>query len=154
VILIIALTGAAPVLTAVKLAIDVPVPVPAKPMEVALLVQLKAVPTVALVSEIAVVALPLHSTWAGTASTTGVGLTVISKLMGLPVQVTPAFVNLGVTIIVAVIGLEVVLVAVKESVPAPLAARPIEVLEFVHSNTVPATKPLKGKFTVVPEQAV
>ena len=148
----IAFTGAAPVLTAVKLAIEVPVPVPANPMEVALLVQLKAVPTVALVSEIAVVALPLHSTWAGTASTTGVGLTVISKLIGLPVQVTPAFVNLGVTTMVAVMGLEVVLVAVKESVPAPLAARPIAVLELVHSKTVPAAKPLNGSDTVVPAQ--
>jgi hypothetical protein len=109
---IIAFTGAAPVFTAVKLAMLVPVPVPAKPTEVALLVQLKAVPVVALVSEIAVVALPLHNTCAGIASTTGVGLTVISKLIGLPVQVPPALVNLGVTIIVAVIGLDVLLVAV------------------------------------------
>jgi hypothetical protein len=148
----IALTGAAPVLTAVKLAIVVPVPVAANPIEVALLVQLKAVPVVALVKEMAVVALPLHNTCSGTAATAGVGLTVMSKLIGLPVQVTPAFVNLGVTIMVAVMGLDVVFVAVKESVPAPLAASPIDVLELVQSKTVPATKPLKGNDTLVPAQ--
>jgi hypothetical protein len=60
----------------------------------------------------AVVAAPLQSTWLVTAATVGVGLTVIVKLIGLPVHVTPALVYLGVTIIVAVIGLDVVLVAV------------------------------------------
>ena len=37
----------------------------------------------------AVVATPLQRTWLVTAATVGVGLTVIVKLIGLPVQVTP-----------------------------------------------------------------
>ena len=50
----------------------------------------------------------------------------------------------GVTVIVAVIGEVVALVAVNEGIlPEPLAARPIDVLLFVHVNVVPLTGPDK-----------
>ena len=50
----------------------------------------------------------------------------------------------GVTVTVAVTGDEVALVAVKEAMlPLPLAARPTEVVLFVHAKVVPATAPLK-----------
>jgi len=48
--------------------------------------------------------------------------------------VEPALVYLGVTVIVAVIGALVVLVAVKEEIlPEPFATRPIAVLLLVQS---------------------
>ncbi|NBU94078.1 MAG: hypothetical protein EBS18_06030, partial [Actinobacteria bacterium] len=72
-------------------------------------------------------------------ATVGVGFTVIVKLIGLPVHVTPAFVYFGVTTIVEVMGEEVVFVAVYDNEPVPLAARPIAMLLFVHSYTVPGT---------------
>ena len=44
----------------------------------------------------------------------------------------------GVTVTVAVTGLAVLFVPVNDGVlPVPLAASPIEVLEFVHANVVP-----------------
>ena len=50
----------------------------------------------------------------------------------------------GVTLIVAVIGEAVALVAVNEGIlPEPLAARPIDVLLFVQVNVVPLTGPDK-----------
>ena len=64
----------------------------------------------------------------------GFGLTVIVKLPGVPVQVTPLSVIFGVTLIVATTGTDPVLVAVKELiVPVPLAPRPIDVVLLVHS---------------------
>ncbi len=49
----------------------------------------------------------------------------------------------GVTVIVAVIGAVVVLVAVKAGTfPEPLAARPTAVLLLVHVNVVPVTGPV------------
>jgi hypothetical protein len=46
----------------------------------------------------------------------------------------------GVTLTVAVIGLEVAFVAVKLGVePVPEADKPIEVVELVHANVEPAT---------------
>ncbi len=49
-----------------------------------------------------------------------------------------------VTVIVAVMGDVVELVAVNEGIlPKPLAARPIEVLLFVHVKDVPVTGPDK-----------
>lgn len=53
-------------------------------------------------------------------------------------------VNCGVTVIVAVTGVDPALVAVKPAMfPVPLAPRPIEVLLFVQLYTVPATAPVK-----------
>jgi hypothetical protein len=62
----------------------------------------------------------------------------------------------GVTVIVAVTGALVKFVAVKEAMlPVPLAAKPIEVLLFVQSNTVPATDPENATAVVAPpEQTV
>ena len=65
---------------------------------------------------------------------------MIVNVDGVPVQ--PFAV--GVTLIVAVIGEAVALVAVNEGIlPEPLAARPIDVLLFVHVNVVPLTGPEK-----------
>jgi len=56
----------------------------------------------------------------------------------------------GVTVIVAVIGLAVALVAVKAAIlPVPDAARPIAVLLLVQLNVVPATAPAKVMAVVV-----
>jgi len=57
----------------------------------------------------------------------GEGFTVIVNVIGAPEQVVPKLVYLGVTVIVAVIGALVVLVAVKEGIfPVPDEASPIE----------------------------
>ncbi len=77
--------------------------------------------------------------------TVGVGLTVIVNVFGVPEQVISGVVFIGVTVIVAVIGLVVEFVAVKEILPVPLAARPIDVLLFVQLKPV-ALVPVK--FTV------
>ena len=62
------------------------------------------------------------------------------NVIGVPVQ--PFAV--GVTVIVAVIGEVVALVAVNGGIlPKPLAVRPIDVLLFVHVNVVPLTGPDK-----------
>ena len=55
----------------------------------------------------------------------------------------------GVTVIVAVMGDEVGLSAVKFAIdPVPLAANPIAVLLFVQLNTVPAIEPVKDNVPV------
>ena len=47
--------------------------------------------------------------------------------VGLPVQVTPALVKVGVALMVAVTGALVILVTAKEAIsPVPLAARPMD----------------------------
>ena len=49
----------------------------------------------------------------------------------LPVHVSPALVNVGVTVIVAITGAVVVLVTVNAEIfPVPPAARPTEVFEL------------------------
>src|SRR5664279_1626018 len=101
-------------------------------------------PTVGLLKLTAVVGVLLHTTWLATAFTVAVGFTVMVKLIGAPPQVTPALVKLGVTVIVAVTGALVALVAVNDAIlPAPLAANPIDGVLFVQLKTVPGTKPVK-----------
>ena len=100
---IVAVTGAVPVLVAVKLAI-LPVPLAPRPIVVLLLVQLYTVPATAPLNVTAAVGEPLHTTWFATALTVGVGFTVIVKVSEVPAQVIPPFVNCGITVIVAVIG--------------------------------------------------
>ena len=73
------------------------------------------------------------------------------NVRGVPVQVTPPLVKLGVTVIVAIIGVVPVLVGVKDRLPVPLAANPIAVLLLVQLYTVPVALPLK--FTVESEPA-
>jgi hypothetical protein len=76
------------------------------------------------------------------------------KVRGVPVQVTPALVKLGVTVIVAIIGVVPVFVGVKLKLPVPLAANPIAVLLFVQLYTVPVALPLKLTVDGVPAQNV
>jgi hypothetical protein len=72
--------------------------------------------------------------------TVAVGLTVIVKVVGVPMHPFA----MGVTVIVALIGDVVALVAVNEGIlPEPLDERPIAVLLFVQVNVDPLTSPDK-----------
>lgn len=85
-------------------------------------------PVVGLVKLTGVLLAPLHNTWFGTGVTVAVGLTVMVKLRGVPTQLTPALVYVGVTVIVAVTGALVILDPVNEGIsPVPLATRPIDI---------------------------
>ena len=53
------------------------------------------------------------------------------KVLVDPVHEVPPKVKIGVTIILAVMGAVAELVAVKDILPVPLAAKPMEVLSFV-----------------------
>jgi hypothetical protein len=140
---IVATTGVVPVFTAVNEAIS-PVPLAARPIDGVLLVQLYVVPATAPPKLTAAVLAPLQTIWLLTAFTVGVGLTVIVKVRGVPVQVTPPLVKLGVTVMVAVTGVVPVLTAGKEAMlPVPLAARPMDVVLLVQLYVVPATAPPK-----------
>ena len=76
-----------------------------------------------------------------TASTVGVGFTLIVYVFGVPSQPF-AF---GVTVIVAMIGSNPLFTAVKPDIfPVPLAASPMIGASFVHSKLVPLTLPDKG----------
>ena len=89
-------------------------------------------PATAPLKVTAVVLAPLQSTWLATASTVGVGFTVMVKVIGVPVQVTPALVYSGVTVTVATTGALVLLVATKLPIlPAPLAASPMDGVSLV-----------------------
>lgn len=119
------------VLAAVKEAM-LPVPLPANPIAELLLVQLKTVPLTAPLKLTGPVALPAQAVWFEIAATVGRGLTLIVKVVGVPVQVTPLVVRTGVTVMVEVIAALVVLLAMKEAIlPEPLAAIPVAVLLFV-----------------------
>ena len=75
----------------------------------------------------------LHKTWSEIGLMEGVGLTVIVKFTLLPVQVTPAFKNVGITEIVAFNEVEPLFAAMNgERLPVPEIARPIDGLLFVH----------------------
>lgn len=72
------------------------------------------------------------------------------KLTGVPLQLTPPLVYVGVTVIVAVTGADVGLIAIKAGIVAvPLAARPMLVLLLVQLYTVPATGPVMVTAAVV-----
>ena len=88
--MIVATTGAVVALVAMKLAM-LPLPPAANPIEVVLFVQLYTIvpPVVGLVKFTAAVAVLLHTTWLVTAVTVAVGFTVMVKLVGVPLQVTP-----------------------------------------------------------------
>jgi hypothetical protein len=118
----------------------VPLPLAGKPMELLLFVQLKVVPATAPVNVIALVAAPLHTVWFEGCVTSGVGLTVIVNVLAVPGQPAAE----GVTVMVAVTGALLLLVAVKAAMfPLPLAGKPIEVLLFVQLYVVPVTEPVK-----------
>lgn len=143
---IVAVTGLPPVLMAVNVGILLPEPLAARPMLVLLFVQLNTVPGTVPEKLIVCVGAPLHIVCdVGAAETVGVGFTVIVTVAGVPVHVTPLFVNEGVTVIVAVTGVVPVFTAVNEGMLLlePLAARPMLGLLFVQLNTVPGTVPVK-----------
>ena len=74
---------------------------------------------------------PEHNVCAAGAFTVGVGFTVMVKFCGVPLQVAPALVYDGVTVMVAVIAVVPALVAVKLGMlPDPLAPKPMLVLLF------------------------
>ena len=137
---VIVATCVTPVLLVTTNGLILPVPDAARPIDVLLLVQVNTVPAVAPENTIACVVPPSQSTWLAIALTVGVGLTVIVNVMLEPVQ--PLAV-VGVTVIVAVTGAAVLLVAMKLGIlPCPVAARPILVLLLVQLNIVPATVPV------------
>ena len=78
---------------------------------------------------------PLQITWSEGWFTSAVGFTVMSNVWGVPVQITPLFVNNGVTDIVATWlvedGFNKVNVGIE---PEPLVSKPMLPLVFVHSN--------------------
>lgn len=81
--------------------------------------------------------------------TVGIGLTVIVKVTGSPLQIILPMVAVGVTVIVAVKGDVPAFVATKDGIsPVPLAANPMDVLLFVQLNTVPAMAPEKATAAV------
>ena len=61
------------------------------------------------------------------------GFTVIVKVLVDPTQEVPPFAKVGVTTMFATIGAVVVLVAVKEIFPVPLATNPTSVLSLVQA---------------------
>ena len=123
----VAVTGLMVGLTVTKLGI-LPVPDAPSPIVVLLFVQVYTVLATGPLMVTAAVAAPAHSVWLAIAFTAGVGFTVIVKLTAVP----PQPVDVGVTVIVAVIGAVVLLVAVKDGMlPVPLAASPMAVLLLV-----------------------
>lgn len=88
------MTDMVPVFTAVN-AGTLPVPVLVPPIVLSLLDQLNVVPDTVPVNVTGVVWAPLHTAWlVGAAVTVGVGLMVIVKVTGVPVQLFA----LGVTV--------------------------------------------------------
>lgn len=114
-------------LTATKAGIF-PVPEAPNPIVVLLFVQVYTVPTTGPAKVTAAVVAPAHKVWLAIAFTDGVGFTVMVKLTGEP----PQPVEVGVTVMVAVIGAAVPLVATKLGIlPVPDAPRPMAVLLLV-----------------------
>ena len=62
---------------------------------------------------------------------TGVGLTVMVKVSGGPVQETPPFVKVGVTVIVAIIGALVLFTVVNAAKLLPAPFNPAPILVFI-----------------------
>lgn len=94
----------------------------------------------------AAVADPTQSTWLATGLTVGVGLTTMIKVCEAPVQVMPALVYTGVTVISAVTGDKPVLTATNGGILllTPLDASPIEGALLVHWNTSDPVGPVVG----------
>lgn len=108
-----------------------PDPLAPKPMAVLELVQVNEPPAGVLVKALPATGVPVHTPKLEGTVTVGVGFTVMVYVDGVPVQ--PA--ELGVTVIVPLIGELPALVAVKVGMfPLPLAAKPIEVFELVQLN--------------------
>lgn len=120
-------------LVAVKAAMA-PVPLLASPIEVWVLVQLKLAPEGVLLKDIGESESPLQTESAVGTTAKGVGLTVIVKLPGAPVQPF----SVGVLLIVDTSAAVVVLLAIKFGKLAfPEAARPMFELLLVHVKLAP-----------------
>jgi hypothetical protein len=127
---IVATTGVVPALVAIKLGI-LPVPAIPKPIDGWLFVHWKNTPGIEVMKLIGAVDEPLHNTWlpGNGGFITGVGLTVIVNVTGVPLQLTPALVYVGVTVIVATTGKGPLLTAMKAGIlPKPPAFKPILVV--------------------------
>ncbi len=131
---IVAIIGVFPVFVAVKEAIS-PVPLEASPMAVFEFVQEKEPPAGTVVKLVAGTISLLQTPISVGTVTVGVGLTVMVKEEGVPMQ---EFTE-GETVMVAVIGEVPVLTAVKDSIfPVPPPVNPMAVLVFVHVKDPPA----------------
>ena len=129
----VAVTGFAELFVAEKEAVF-PVPLTARPIVGSEFVHENVVPGVVLVKTPAAIVAPLQTVMFAGTTTTGIGSTVMEYETGVPGQPLEE----GVTVTVEVTELEVLFVPVNDGVfPAPLAARPIVVLEFVHVKVVP-----------------
>ena len=151
----VATTGAVVVLVAIKEAI-LPAPFAANPIDGVLLTQLNTtllppLPLLGLVNIIAVDEDALHKTWLATAFTVAVGFTVMVNVLAVPTQLTPPFINVGVTVMVAITGAVVTLVAINVGIlPAPAAANPIDGALFVQVNiTLPPVAELLNAMAAV-----
>jgi hypothetical protein len=131
---IVAVIGAVPLLIAANDTMF-PEPIAASPMLVVLFTQVYVVvPTLLLVvNGTASVFELLHNNWSAGSFTCPVGFTVMVNVLVGPMHDVPPYEKVGVTIIIAVIGAVVILIAVKDILPVPLAAIPIEVLSFVQA---------------------
>ena len=97
-------------------------------MDGLLLTQLYAVPATEPVNAMAATVDWWHNTWSAGCATVAVGFTVIVKVREVPGQLL----LLGVTVMVAVTGDVVKLIALKAGIlPVPLAARPMDGSELV-----------------------
>jgi hypothetical protein len=110
-----------------------PVPLEARPIDVLLFTQLYKVAAPLPLKVIALTAVPLHTVSFDGPATVGVGFTIIVNTCGVPKHVTALNVYSGVTVIVAVTGTFVILVAVKDGIVllVPLAAKPILIVLLV-----------------------
>ena len=132
--MIVATTGAVPVLTVVNESMS-PVPEAAKPIEGVSLVQtcVEVPPEVTVVNSTDAEE-PLQTTWSAGLFTCAVGFTVMVKVLREPSQLTPALVKVGITVIIASTGEVPVFTAVNEAMfPLPVAARPIPGVSFVQA---------------------
>ena len=77
-----------------------------------------------MVNTISVESVALHNTISSKSFTCAVGVTVIVKVSSGPTQLTPAFVNVGVTVNVDSNKSVVLLTAVKLMFPVPLSPDP------------------------------
>ena len=119
---IFAIIGALVLLIAVNDLIS-PNPFVINPIEGSLFVQLYKSAPVEPVNIISFELLPLHSIWLEGLTILGVGLTVIEKLTGKPLQPL----EIGVSVIIAVCVFIVLLTAVNAIIfPAPLEDKPME----------------------------
>jgi len=89
--MIVAITGTLPGFNAVKLGI-LPVPLAASPIDGVLLVHINTVPATAPVKFTGAVGVLAHTAWLAGWFTVGVGLTVMVKVTGKLMQVTPPLV--------------------------------------------------------------